>query len=149
MLAALCAASAPLLVAFYHEPCLYWIAVISGATFICNGLGVQHGALLRRSMQFVTQAKIGLLSYLVGSVAAIVMALFGFHYWSLIGMAIVSSIVAVALLWFAVPWVPGPPRRRCGVLSMLRFGGLAACNSFVVFLGTNAEKILLGHFWGA
>src|SRR6516225_9928639 len=89
MLAALCAASAPLLVAFYHEPCLYWIAVISGATFICNGLGVQHRALLTRSMQFVTQAKIGLLSYLVGSVTAIVMALLGCHYWSLIGMVIV------------------------------------------------------------
>jgi PST family polysaccharide transporter len=63
--------------------------------------------------------------------------------------AIVGSIVAVALLWFAVPWVPGPLRRRCGVLSMLRFGGLAACNSFVCFLGSNVKKILLGHFWGA
>ena len=32
---------------------------------------------------------------------------------------------------------------------MLRFGGLATCNSFVVFLAWNAEKILLGRFWGA
>jgi PST family polysaccharide transporter len=31
---------------------------------------------------------------------------------------------------------------------MLRFGGLATCNSFVVFLSWNLEKILLGHFWG-
>jgi O-antigen/teichoic acid export membrane protein len=48
-----------------------------------------------------------------------------------------------------VRWVPGPPRRKCGIRSMLRFGGLATCNSFVVFLAWNAEKILLGHFWGA
>jgi PST family polysaccharide transporter len=32
---------------------------------------------------------------------------------------------------------------------MLRFGGLATCNSFVIFLAWNAEKILLGRFWGA
>jgi PST family polysaccharide transporter len=149
ILATLCAASAPLLVAFYHEPRLYWIVVVSGATFIFNGLAAQHGALLTRSMRFVTQAKIGVLSLFVGSVTGIVMALFGCHYWSLVGMAIVSSIVGTALVWLAVPWVPGPPRRKCGVRSMLRFGGLATCNSFVVFLAWNAEKILLGRFWGA
>jgi PST family polysaccharide transporter len=32
---------------------------------------------------------------------------------------------------------------------MLHFGGLATCNSFVVFLAWNAEKLLLGRFWGA
>jgi PST family polysaccharide transporter len=32
---------------------------------------------------------------------------------------------------------------------MLRFGGLATCNGFIVFLAWNAEKILLGRFWGA
>jgi PST family polysaccharide transporter len=32
---------------------------------------------------------------------------------------------------------------------MLHFGGLATCNSVVVFLAWNAEKLLLGRFWGA
>jgi PST family polysaccharide transporter len=32
---------------------------------------------------------------------------------------------------------------------MLHFGGLATANSFVVFLAWNAEKLLLGRFWGA
>jgi PST family polysaccharide transporter len=32
---------------------------------------------------------------------------------------------------------------------MLRFGGVATCNSFIVFLAWNADKILLGRFWGA
>jgi O-antigen/teichoic acid export membrane protein len=114
-----------------------------------NGLAAQHGALLRRSMRFVTQAKIGVLTLIVGSVTGIVMALLGCRYWSLVGMAMASSIVGTASVWLAVPWVPGLPRRRSGVRSMLRFGGLATCNSFVVFLAWNAEKILLGRFWGA
>ena len=62
ILATLCAALAPLLVTFYHEPRLYWVAVVSGATFMFNGLSAQHGALLSRGMRFVTQAKIGVLS---------------------------------------------------------------------------------------
>jgi PST family polysaccharide transporter len=149
ILAILCAASAPLLVAFYHEPRLYWVTVISGSTFMLTGLGAQHGALLQRSMRFGTQAKIGMLSFAAGSVTGIIMAFLGCRYWSLVGMAMASSIVSTVSVWLAVPWVPGPPRRGSGVRSMLRFGVLATCNSFVVFLAWNAEKILLGRFWGA
>ena len=32
---------------------------------------------------------------------------------------------------------------------MLRFGGLATCNSFLVYLAWNSDNILLGRFWGA
>jgi O-antigen/teichoic acid export membrane protein len=66
-----------------------------------------------------------------------------------VGMTLASSIVGAAAVWLAVPWVPGPPRCRPGIRSMLHFGGLATCNSFVVFLAWNAEKLLLGRFWGA
>jgi O-antigen/teichoic acid export membrane protein len=149
MLATLCAALAPVLAAFYHEPRLYWIAVVSGATFMFNGLAAQHGALLRRGMRFVTQAKIDVLSLAVGSGTGIVMALLGCRYWSLVGMAMVNSIVGAAGVLLAVAWLPGPPRRRSGIRSMLHFGGLATCNSFVVFLAWNAEKLLLGRVWGA
>ena len=149
ILAALCAALAPLLVSFYHEPRLYWVVVVSGAMFMFNGLSAQHSALLQRGMRFVTQAKIDVFSLAVGSGTGIVMALLGCGYWSLVGMAMAISAVGAAASWLAVPWVPGPPRRRSGIRSMLHFGGLATCNSFIVYLAWNAEKLLLGRFWGA
>jgi O-antigen/teichoic acid export membrane protein len=149
ILATLCAALAPLLVAFYHEPRLYWVAVISGATFMFNGLAAQHAALLQRDMRFVARANIDVLSLTVSSATGVVMAWLGYSYWSLVGMAIAYSIVGAAAMWLAVPWVPGPPRRRSGIRSMLHFGGLATCNGFVVFLAWNMEKLLLGRFWGA
>jgi len=149
ILTTLCALSAPLLVAFYHEPRLYWVGVVSGTTFIFSGLSAQHGALLGRAMRFQTQAKIGVLSLAVGSGTGVVMALFGCRYWSLVGMALTTSIVGAIAVWLAVPWVPGLPRRKCGVLSMLHFGGMATCNNFVGFLAWNTEKILLGRYWGA
>jgi O-antigen/teichoic acid export membrane protein len=84
-----------------------------------------------------------------GSGMGIVMALLGCRYWSLVGMAIVNSILGAAGVLLAVPWLPGPPRRKSGIRSMLHFGGLASCNSVVVFLAWNVDNLLLGRVWGA
>ena len=125
MLAILCAASAPLVVAFYHEPRLYWVAVVSGTTFIFNGLASQHAALLTRRMRFVTQANIGVLSLLVGSATGIVMALLGYRYWSLVGMALSGSICRCCGCMDGGsldPRAPAP-QMRCPVDASFRRGG--------------------------
>ena len=149
ILSLLCAAVAPLLVEFYHEPRLYLITTVSGTAFFINGIGVQHGALLQRAMRFVTLAKINVISLAVSSTVGIIMALLGCGYWSLVGMAIAGSSVVTAANWIVVSWIPAFPGRWSDVRSMLYFGGLATCNSFVVFMAWNAEKLLLGRFCGA
>jgi O-antigen/teichoic acid export membrane protein len=148
-LATFTAVLAPVLVGFYHEPQLYWIVVVSGVSFVFGGLAAQHQALILREMRFVTMAKIDVLSLAISSAVGVVMALLGWRYWSLVGMAVVSSIVSAAGFWLAVPWVPGPPRRRCGVLSMLHFGWITTCENLLVFLAWNSDNILIGRFWGA
>ena len=140
---------APILVGFYGEPRLYWITIVSGVAFVFNGLTAQHQALILREMRFVTLANIDLLSLTISSAAGVVMALFGWRYWSLVGMTVVASIVTTACAWLAAPWVPGPPRRKCGVVSMLHFGWMSTCNGLLVFLTWNSDNILLGRVWGA
>ena len=98
ILTTLCVALAPLVVRFYHEPRLYWVAVVSGLAFLFNGLAAQHSALLQRAMRFVTQAKIDVLSLAVGSAVGVVMALLGCRYWSLVGMAVTGALVVMRLV---------------------------------------------------
>ena len=140
---------APALARFYSEPRLFWIAVVAGTAFVFNGLIAQHGALMSREMRFATQARIDLTALAISSAVGVVMAFLGWRYWSLVAMGVVAPIVSAVGVWLAVPWVPGPPRRNCGVLSMLQFGGLVSLNSFLVFLAWNTDNILLGRFWGA
>ena len=139
----------PALVWFYHEPRLFWVAAVLASSFLFTGLMAQHGALITREMRFLTQAKIDLTSLAVSSATGVVMAFLGFRYWSLVGMWVASNIVSTAGVWLAVPWLPGPPRRNCGVLPMLYFGGLSTLNSFLVYLAWNSDNILLGRYWGA
>ena len=149
VLATLTAVLAPVVVAFYGEPKLYWVTIVLGVTFVFSGLAAQHQALILREMRFVTLAKIEVLSLTISSATGVAMALLGWRYWALVGMTLVGSIVSAAGAWLADPWIPGLPRRKCGVRSMLHFGWMATCNGLVVFLAWNAHNILLGRFWGA
>jgi PST family polysaccharide transporter len=142
-------AIAPVLASFYHEPRLFWVAAALGAGFLFNGAGVQHSALLQRQMHFTTLAVIEIISLLVSIAVGIGMAIAGFGYWALVGMAIVSPAVSTVCLWSIATWVPGLPHRGVGISSMMRFGGTAVLNGLVVYVAYNLEKVLLGRLWGA
>lgn len=149
VLAAVVAASAPMLVRFYHEPRLFWVTIFSALAFAISGLGMQHGALLQRSMRYVTMARIGVYSLLGSVVVAVLMAAYGFGYWSLVAMALVGSIIGAAGAFIAVPWVPGWPKRGQGVRSMLHFGGTITFNNLIVYLAYNTvPNMLLGRAFG-
>jgi O-antigen/teichoic acid export membrane protein len=149
LLAALCSAAAPLLAAFYHEPRLLWVTVATGCGFVFNGAAAQHRALLQRNMRFMILTAIDLIS-LTGSIAiGIGMALGGMRYWALVGMAVSIPVISVFGLWAVSGWIPGPPRRGADVLSMIRYGGMVTLNNLVGYVAANADKVLLGRFWGA
>jgi PST family polysaccharide transporter len=142
-------AVSPLVVAFYREPRLLWVTIVLAVGFFFNSIGVQHSAMLQRQMRFTELAFIDFIALLSGVVVAIGMALYGFKYWSLVAMTTVTPLVTSISLWLTTGWIPGPPRRRVGVHSMMRFGGTITLNGLVVYVAYNLEKVLLGRFWGA
>jgi len=149
LLAALSGVAAPILVAFYGDPRLFWITVALGAGFIFNGAAAQHRALLQRNMRFGVLVMIDVIASVVSIGVGIWMAMAGAGYWSLVVMSISSPAVSLVGIWLASGWVPGLPRRRSGIRSMMHYGGVLTINSVVVYLVYNAEKVLLGRVWGA
>lgn len=142
-------AIAPVLVSFYQEPRLFFVTAALGAGFLFNAAGVQHSALLQRQMRFVTLSVIETIALLISSAMGIGMALSGFGYWALVGMAVALPASSTICLWSLGTWVPGMPNRGAEIGSMVRFGGTATLNSLVVYVAYNIEKVLLGRFWGA
>lgn len=142
-------AIAPLLASFYHEPRLFWVTVVLASGFILNAAGVQHSALLQRQMRFTTLALIDIVSLVFSIGVGIGMAMSGFKYWSLVGSALILPAISTICLWWATEWVPGLPRRKVGVRSMMLFGGMVTLNGLVMYVAYNIEKVLLGRYWGA
>jgi O-antigen/teichoic acid export membrane protein len=149
MLSLVCLATAPILVAFYHEPRLFWVTVAMAAGFLISAAGVQHTALLQRQLRYVALVTAGSLSKLIGIAIGTCMAIGGLGYWALIGAALGSATTGTACVWLAAAWIPGRPRRHVEISSLLRFGGTITLNSVVVYLTYNLEKALLGRLWGA
>ncbi len=149
VLALLSMALGPVLVAFFHEPRLFWIMIFQSSAFIFSGAAAQHQALLQRDMRFFALAVVDISSLLASVLVAIGMALAHCGYWALVGMAVSGPAMNMILVWLASGWAPGLPSRKNGVRAMMRFGGVVTLNNIIVYLAYNAEKVLLGRYWGA
>lgn len=144
----LVASLAPCIAWFYHEPKLLWITLMLSVNFIFSGLTVQHQALLRRQMQFKKTAIISVVSMACGVATAILMAVLGFRYWSLVGAEFGASIINCVLVWTSCHWRPGAFKRRVGVGPMLSFGGHLTGFTLLNYLTRNFDNILVGRVLG-
>jgi len=148
VLGILTATMAPLVAAFYREPRLTAVTAVMALGFLFNAAGIQHSVLLQRQMRFTMMALIGTISLAMSSAIAIAGAKAGYGYWALVAMTVTLPLTATIGLWLATKWIPGRPRRRAGIRSMMRFGGTLTLNSLLAYLAYNAEKILIGRYWG-
>jgi PST family polysaccharide transporter len=142
-------AIAPVMAAFYGEPRLFAVTAVLATGFVFNAAGTQHSALLQREMRFTALAVTSVVSLLVGTAIAVVGAKAGYGYWALVAMSVVSPLVATIGFWLTTGWVPMLPHRRAGVRSMMHFGGALTFTGLLVYIGYNAEKVVIGRFWGA
>lgn len=140
---------APFVAVFYHEPRLVWVSLILATSFIFNGAGVQHTALLERQMRFTALATIDIVALVFSTGIGIAMAANGFGYWALVASAVTLPLVSTLCLWLTTGWRPGKLHLQEEVRSMLRFGGTFTLISLIVYAAYNLEKVLLGRYWGA
>ena len=141
-------ALAPIIASFYHEPRLVGVTVVVAAGFLFNAVGVQHSALLQREMRFTALATIGVVSSMLGTLVAIVGARAGYGYWALVAMTVCLPLTGSIGFWVTTGWIPGLPRWRSGIRSLMRFGGTITFTNLIVYAASNIEKVLVGRFWG-
>ena len=149
LLMAVAFAMAPAIAAFYRNPQLFWVTAVLALGFLFNAAGIQHSALLQRQMRFTALAMISVVSSIVAIAIGISGARAGYGYWALVLMTVASPLVATVGVWSSTGWVPGMPRRRLGIRSMMHFGGTLTLNGLVAHVAYSADKVLIGRFWGA
>jgi O-antigen/teichoic acid export membrane protein len=145
----LTAASAPVLVWFFREPRLKHITFLASLTFLISGLRVQHNALLKRQMRFLSLAIRDISAWALAVPIAITMALHGAGYWALVSLPLTVNFIQMALSWLMVKWIPGPFPRKANVGSMIAFGSNVAASYVVINVLRSVDGVLIGWYWGA
>lgn len=149
VLTILFAASAPLLVAIYHEPKLYGLTVLMASSFLLNGLSVQHAALLARAMRFGTILKIELSGLIVSTGVGITLAALGARYWALASMPLIGAVLYAICVWSVVKWHPSRPHLGRSTRRLLSFGGFLTITDILSYGSRSIDNILIGAYWGA
>ena len=139
----------PLVAKFYGRSELTAIMAVLAISFVVEGFTIQHTALLRRHLRFTAVAIADILSRFSFLITAIIMALLGYSYWSLVGGHIVRSMVLLGFTYYYCPWIPGRMRKGTGVRGMIRFGGHVTIGNILAYLARNLDRILIGKLYGA
>lgn len=143
------AALAPFIALFYHEPRLSWITLALSINFVFGGLVVQHQALLRRQMQFRELAVRDVIAMAFSVATGIVLAIFGFGYWSLVAVPIAANLANCVLVWKICHWRPSSFQRRVGARAMLAFGSNLTAANMLTYIRGNFDNILVGRVLGS
>jgi O-antigen/teichoic acid export membrane protein len=149
VLTSITAAMAPVLAGFYREPRLKDIALLVSLTFLIGGLRVQHDALLRRQMRFLSLAIRDIASCALAVPVALLLAWRGAGYWALVALPLTLNFTQMVLSWLMVRWMPGLPQRDAKVKSLVSFGGNVAASYLIFNVNRSADNVLIGWYWGA
>lgn len=140
---------APVLVYFYGEPRLFNITLSFSIIAGVGGLGIVHGALLKRQMHFRVLAKIQIVASALSIAVGIVLALLGAGYWALIGINISNMLFYVLQIWWRCNWRPALSRIDRSIMDYVRFGADISGFNVINYFSRNLDNILIGKYLGS
>lgn len=147
--AALCAATSPLVAALYDEPRLVPIIAVSSLGFLLAGLTAQFSVTLNRASRFGTLAGIDVVAQVAGLATAVTVIALGGGYWGLVvGPVAVTATVLVGTA-LRSGWWPGRPRRGVAMDGLYRFGGQTFGLHMFTYVATNVDSVMIGRVLGS
>jgi PST family polysaccharide transporter len=143
------AGSGRLLSSFFHNPAVAQVAEGMSLSVGIGCFGWIHQALLQRAMHFRTVALINFSGQITLTAVTIVLAVAGWHYWSLVWGIVAQTVVVAALPWFACRWIPSLPSRAQGTASGFGFAMNVYSHFAFSYSTRNTDNLLVGRRYGA
>jgi O-antigen/teichoic acid export membrane protein len=140
---------APLVASFYGRSELTSLTICLGLFMVLQGVGLQHRALITRKMEFVKLALVESGAMLAGVIVAVLMSLYGFSYWALVGQSGAVAIASSLGCFYCCRWLPSKPSSAVSIRPYLKYGGNLAGFNLLNFFSRNADNIMIGYVWGA
>lgn len=149
LFAALVWTCAPLAGAFFRDARAVPVTRALAPYFLLLGLATVSDVLLRKELKFAVRMVPETARSLVKAVTAIVLALLGYSYWSLIVAQIAGAATYLVVLWRVVPWRPGWSFDRREAAGLLGYGKDIVLIATLALLAAKIDHLVVGRFQGA
>lgn len=138
-------AAGPVAARFYNEPVVSHFMTVYGLVLAVDGSGLQHRALLSRSMRFDVFAKAAVVIGPISLLAGVLFAWAGAGAWALAAQVVVTVLLDRLVLFSVVRWRPLRFRGGAGIRSLLQFTSKSAMASGLHLLYSQSQAIVLGR----
>ena len=97
---------APLIAAFFHQPCLVWLSRFVFLAFFISSFGIVQNAYMSKNLMNKEIAIVSFVALISSCVIGLVLALLGFAYWSLAWQQVVYIAVLNFGRYYYTGWRP-------------------------------------------
>lgn len=147
--AVLLVALTPLVIWLYDEPRLDAVIPALAASVLLNAASAQLQVQLARAMRMPRLVTADLTAQAVGLGLAVVGALAGWEYWSLVAQVLTIALVGLILRWVASGWLPSRPRRGNDNRAMIGDSFAFGLAQFLTYVSQNLDTVTIGARWDA
>jgi polysaccharide transporter, PST family len=127
------------------EPVIRWLSVVC----LLQALVTVPTALCRRALQMQVFAARTLLSYAIGGIVGITMALRGHGVWALVASQLVQYAVILLVMAWRSPWRPGLRASRAALGELVGFAGHFMVGNGIKLSADRISPLLVGMYVNA
>lgn len=142
-------AIAPWIASFYEQPILSLLTRSFAIIFIVTGISGVNRALISKGMEFKLNTVITVISLIISSTIAIIMAYMGYGVWSILFKILLQEIINALLYFYFFPVNQKFRFSRESFNSMFSMGRNVAAESTVNYWSRNADNLLIGRMIGS
>ena len=140
---------APLIAAFFHQPCLVTLSRFVFLGFIIASLCISPNAMLVRGLKMKEKAITSLSALVVSGTVAVIMAIKGFSYWSLATQQILYNVVICFGRFYYTRWCPTLKVDFTPVRQMFSFSYKVLITAVLTTINNNVLTVIFGRLFPA
>lgn len=140
---------APLIAAFFHQPCLVSLSRFVFLGFIIASLCISPNAMLVRGLKMKEKAITSLSALIVSGTVAVIMAIKGFSYWSLATQQILYNVVICFGRFYYTRWCPTLKVDFTPVRQMFSFSYKVLITAVLTTINNNVLTVTFGRLFPA
>jgi len=141
--------AAPYIALLYGQQVITQIIYVSSISIMIQSANIVPVALFKKKMNFFPLALSSIISQPFGAIIAIIMALKGFGYWSLVFYTLFNTLFFTLVLWIQAKWKPKFSFHLSHIKEIIRFSSFLTVTKFLNYFERKADKFIVGYFLGS